>query len=145
MSTYNDVQTIGNQKVTTKYTCEQANLKYTIIGENIKEDFNFLINDLPNQLDEMLKNLNNAASIDNAFYLENSAKINDLMHIYDEISADTNNLKTGLAELYSAFLTDIDNVNAELANNFGYWAFSKPREASKEVEIIETPTEVSGN
>ena len=39
--------------------------------------------------------------------------------------------KNGLSTLYNAFVTDIDNVNAELEVNFGHVAFYTCNKASK--------------
>lgn len=139
MATYNDVQINGNTKTTSKYTCESANLSYTIIGDNISEDFEF-INTISTKLDEMLKKLESASSITDAFDIENGGHVSDITKAYNEIKSDVQLMKSGLSTLHSAFMTDIANVNAELENNFGYWAFNKPRLAGKTTETIETPT-----
>ncbi len=136
-NTYDDVQVDGNTKTTSKYVCESADLKYTIIGENIKEDFNFLINDIPNKLDEALNELKAAAAITNAFYLENGTTVSDISKSYDTMFIHVSALKSSLEVLYSSFMKDIDNVNAELENNFGYWAFNKPKLAGKVTEPID--------
>lgn len=140
MSYYNDVEINGNTKTTSKYTCESTDLEYRIIGDNIKADFNFINNDLPDKLTEMLAEIEAAAAVVDAFYFENGSKVSDISKAYEEIKGDVELMKAGLDTLHSAFMTDIDNVNAELANNFGYWAFNKPKLASKTTETIETTT-----
>lgn len=136
METYDDVQINGDTKTTSKYTCESANLSYTIIGDNISEDFDFL-NIMSDKLDEMLNNLENASAITNAFDFENGNRVYDITKAYNEIKSDVQVMKSGLSTLHSAFMTDIANVNAELSNNFGHWAFNKPRLAGKTTEAIE--------
>lgn len=139
MATYEDVQISGNTKTTSKYTCETANLSYTIIGSNISEDFQFL-NRLSEKLDEMLSQIRDVADKTTAFYFENGATANEITHAYNELKNDVALMQSGLSSLYSAFMTDIDNVNAELKNNFGYWAFNKAKLAGKTTETIETPS-----
>lgn len=134
--TYDVVETEGNTKVTTKYTCDAAALSYTIIGEEILNDFAFINGSIPDKLDEMLKELGNAAAITDAFYFENGTSISDINHAYEEIKKDVELLKTGLNDLSEGYKTAIANVNAELASNFGYWTASKPRVAGKVVEEI---------
>lgn len=134
--TYDVTETSGNTKVTTKYTCDAAALQYTIIGEDILNDFAFINTDIPNKLDEMLKELGDAAAITDAFYFENGSSVSDINHAYEEIKTDIEMLKTGLNDLKEGFKTAIANVNAELASNFGYWTASKPRVAGRTVEEI---------
>lgn len=106
-----------------KYTCKKKNMQYTIISDEIKKDFDFLLssNTMGNKLDEMLNYLNTAAGISNAFYFENSGSVQDINHVYEEIKNDVSQLKSELDTLHAAFMTDIDNVNAELEVNFGHW------------------------
>lgn len=139
-TTYDDVKVEGNVKTTTKYTCESADLSYTIIGDNIKGDFNFLTNTIQNKLDEMITELQAAASINDAFHFENGASVSDINKAYEEIKSDVSSAKELLDSLHSVFMTDIDNVNAELENNFGYWAFNKARVAGKTTEFVENST-----
>ena len=108
-------------------------MQYTIIGEDIKADFDFLLptGEIGNKLDEMLSNLKNAADITDAFYFENGSTASDIQHVYDEIDADVKNLKNTLNTLHSAFITDIDNINAELEVNFGHWIGYKCNKAEK--------------
>lgn len=106
-----------------KYTCTKKNMQYTIISDEIKKDFDFLLssNTMGNKLDEMLNYLNTAAGITNAFYFENGGSVQDINHVYEEIKNDVSQLKSDLDTLHAAFMTDIDNVNAELEVNFGHW------------------------
>ena len=106
-----------------KYTCTKKNMQYTIISDEIKKDFDFLLstNSMGNKLDEMLNYLNTAAGITNAFYFENGGSVQDINHVYEEIKNDVSQLKSDLDTLHAAFMTDIDNVNAELEVNFGHW------------------------
>lgn len=131
------VVTEGNTKTTITYSCEPKDMQYTIMGQDIKNDFNFLRLAIPRLLDEAMKNLNSAASISDAFYVEGNAKFNDLIHVHDELKKDVENLKENLNTLYNRYMTSIDNVNAELENNFGHWAFCKVNEAGRKVETIE--------
>lgn len=143
--TYDVVETSGTTKTTSKYTCESKDLQYTIIGDNIKSDFDFLINEIPDKLDAVLSELSNASANINAFQFSNESSVKDISEAYDEIKNDIDLLKNGLSTLHSAFMTDIDNVNAELENNFGYWAFNKPNLAGKVVETISTASSESNN
>lgn len=135
-NTYDVTETNGNTKVTTKYTCEAAALQYTIIGEDILNDFAFINETIPNKLDEMVRELSNAAAITDAFYFENGSSVADINHAYEEIKNDVELMKTGLNELREGFKTAIANVNAELASNFGYWTASKPKVAGRKVEEV---------
>lgn len=113
-----------------KYTCTKKNMQYTIISDEIKKDFDFLLssNTMGNKLDEMLNYLNTAAGISNAFYFENGGSVQDINHVYEEIKNDVSQLKSDLDTLHAAFMTDIDNVNAELEVNFGHWVGYKVNE-----------------
>ncbi len=106
-----------------KYSCTKKNMQYTIISDEIKKDFDFLLssNTMGNKLDEMLNYLNTAAGISNAFYFENGGSVQDINHVYEEIKNDVSQLKSDLDTLHAAFMTDIDNINAELEVNFGHW------------------------
>lgn len=106
-----------------KYTCTKKNMQYTIISDEIKKDFDFLLStgSMGQKLDEMLNYLNTAAGITNAFYFENGGSVQDINHVYEEIKNDVSQLKTELDTLHAAFMTDIDNINAELEVNFGHW------------------------
>lgn len=131
MASTTTTQTNSNgTTTTTKYSCDKSSMAYTIIGDDIKADFNFLLpgNEMCNKLDEVLMHLKNAAGVE-AFDID--GKYKDIQHVYTEIEKDINELKNGLSTLYNAFVTDIDNVNAELKVNFGHWAFYKCNKASK--------------
>lgn len=106
-----------------KYSCTKKNMQYTIISDEIKKDFDFLLStgSMGQKLDEMLNYLNTAAGITNAFYFENGGSVQDINHVYEEIKNDVSQLKTELDTLHAAFMTDIDNINAELEVNFGHW------------------------
>lgn len=136
--TYDVVEESGTTKTTKKYTCESESLSYTIIGDNIKEDFEFLTNQIPEKLNMVLKEISDAAAISDAFYFENGSSEYDISAAHTEIKKDIELINNGLTLLYNAFITDINNVNAELENNFGYWAFNKPKLAGKTVETIDS-------
>ncbi len=137
---YVDTTTTGNTTTSTEYTCQKKGMQYTIIGENIKADFNFLLNtgSIATKLDEMLKELELAANNNLGFYFENGTKVQDVHLVYDEIKGDVQKLKNDLSTLHSAFMTDIDNVNAELEVNFGHWVGYK-------VDAGRTTTTTSNN
>lgn len=137
-STYDVVENDGKTKTTKKYTCESANMSYTVIGDNIKEDFAFLTGQIPEKLSLILKEIEEATNISDAFYFENGNEVHDISEAYNKIKNDVELINTGLSTLYNAFLTDINNVNAELENNFGHWAFNKPKLAGKTVETIDS-------
>lgn len=125
----------GNTKTTTKttYTCSEEGFAYTIIGEDIKADFDFLKSDnsIGQKLDEMLSYLKNASDIDDAFYFENGSSVFDIVHAYEEIKKDVEENKKCLDTVHSVYITAIDNVNAELKTNFGYWAGYKVNKAGR--------------
>lgn len=121
-------------KTTVTYTCEVKDMQYTIIGENIKNDFKFLVEEIPSLLQQALNYLNQAANIKDAFYFENNSKVQDLIHVYEELNQDVNQLNQDLTTLHTSLIKDIDNVNAELASNFGHIAFYSTAEANRVVE-----------
>lgn len=127
----------GNSKTTAKYSVDTSGFGYSIITDDIKGDFNFLVDSLPNKLDEITKELDTATAITDGFYFEGSATESDISKARDEIKNDIDNLKTALTELYSAFMTDIDNINAELEYNFG-WIIIGEVKGSQRTETIET-------
>lgn len=131
--------TEGNKKTTATYSCDTSGFGYSIITDDIKSDFNFLINELPQKLDNAMTKINDAAAINNAFYFENGSVVSDLSAARDEIQSDINSLKTELASLHSAFMTDIDNINMELEYNFG-WIIIGEVKGSKRTVTIEEPT-----
>lgn len=117
----------------TKYDVQVDGVKYTVIGDNIKADFDFLIKDIPNMLEEARKKIKSASEINDAFMVENGAKVNDLMNLYEEINKDIDDAKNQLNIVHSAFMTDIDNINAELEYNFGDIELVSYEEAGREV------------
>lgn len=123
MATYVHTTTNGDTTTKTSYSCTKKNMQYTTIGEDIKKDFDFLLatGGICTNLDLMLVELQNAANVTTAFYFENGGVASDIQHVYDEIKEDVSRLKTQLASLHTAFMTDIDNINAELEINFGHW------------------------
>ena len=137
MATYTHTTTSTSGDTTTKtsttYSCTEESFAYTIIGEDIKADFNFLKSDdvLGQKLDEMLNYVKIASEISDAFYFENGASVYDIVHVYEEIKKDVEDNKNSLDTLYQAYMTAIDNVNAELKLNFGYWAGYKVNQGKK--------------
>ncbi|MDE5830654.1 MAG: hypothetical protein K2H53_03065, partial [Clostridia bacterium] len=99
------VVTEGNTKTTITYSCEPKDMQYTIMGQDIKNDFNFLKLAIPRLLDEAMKNLNSAASISDAFYVEGNTKYNDLMHVHSELQRDVEKIKENLNMLYDRYMT----------------------------------------
>jgi hypothetical protein len=136
-----EVSISGNTKTTTKttYTCTEEGFAYTIIGEDIKADFDFLKSDnaIGQKLDEMLSYIKSAADIDDAFYFENGSSVFDILHAYEELKKDVEDNKKCLDTLHSAYIKAIDNVNAELKTNFGYWAGYKVNKAGRSVKTEE--------
>ena len=119
---------MAEDTTTYTYSCgNHSGFEYYILGVDIRADFAFLkgnatgTDSIAGNLDEMLRHLKNATSNVNAFYFESGSTVSDLSDLYLEIEKDVNELKTSLSTLHSAFMTDIDNVNAELDGNFGYW------------------------
>lgn len=102
------------------YKCDTTGIGYSVITDDIKSDFDFLITDIPNALEEVRKEIDSAAVITDAFYFENGNKVNDITQAYQEMSSDITKLNEILNVLHDAFMTDIDNVNAELQNNYGW-------------------------
>ena len=64
-------------------------------------------------------------------------KMTKLIQIYDEIKKDVEDNKKCLDTLHSAYIKAIDNVNAELKTNFGYWAGYKVNKAGRSVKTEE--------
>ncbi len=131
--------TEDKKKTTATYSCDSSGFGYSIITDDIRGDFDFLINDLPQKLDNAMAEINDAAAITDAFYFENQSSVGDLSVARDEIQTDINNLKRELSLLHSAFMTDIDNVNMELEYNFG-WIIIGEVKGSQRTEVIESET-----
>ncbi len=136
-ATRTDSEESNGRRTTATYSCDTSGFGYSIITDDIKNDFNFLINELPQKLDNAMTELNNAAAIDNAFDFENQARVHDLTVARDEIQRDINALKNELSLLHSAFMTDINNINLELEYNFG-WILIGEVKGSSRTEVIET-------
>ena len=119
---------MAEDNTTYEYTCgDQTGFEYYVLGDDIRKEFDFLkssgtgTSTIAGNLDEMLKHLKVATSNTDAFYFENGSTITDFNDVYLEIEKDVKDLKSGLDVLHKAIMTDIDNVNAELDKNFGYW------------------------
>lgn len=134
---YEDVTVSGTTKTTTKYTCEAADMSYTIISDDIKNDFNFLKDggELYSKIEEIEGYIKSAAGVLDPFDVNGTRSVDKMK---DDILKQTTLLKSGLIALNSAFITDINNVNAELSTNFGHWAFSKVKNAGKTTETVES-------
>lgn len=134
MATYVYTENNGDTTTKTTYSCTKKNMQYTTIGEDIKKDFDFLLatGGICKNLDLMLAELQKAANVTSAFYFENGGVASDIQHVYDEINDDVTRLKEQLVSLHSAFMTDIDNVNAELEVNFGHWVGTNVKAGRKE-------------
>lgn len=123
---------MAEDTTTYEYSCgNQSGFEYYVLGDDIRAEFDFLKGSgtgtatIAGNLDEMLKYLKTATSNTNAFYFENGSTVQELESTYLEIEKDTNDLKSNLDVLHAAIMTDIDNVNAELDANFGYWVGRK--------------------
>lgn len=123
---------MAEDTTTYEYSCgNKSGFEYYVLGDDIKAEFDFLkgnntsTSSIAGNLDEMMIHLKTATSNADAFYFENGASVSDLSALYTEIEKDVNALKDNLNVLHSAFMTDIDNVNAELDKNFGYWVGRK--------------------
>lgn len=131
---------MAEDTTTYTYSCgTQSGFEFYIIGDDIRADFDFCKGSqtgaasIAGNLDEMLQHLKVATSNVDAFYFEGGSTVSDLSKLYTEIEKDVNELKDGLNTLHGAIMTDIDNVNAELKKNFGYWKGRKlfQKEAKK--------------
>ncbi len=133
--THTTSSTSGNTttKTSTTYSCSEEAFAYTIIGEDIKQDFNFLKSgdELGLKLDEVLNYIKVGSDISDAFYFENGSSVYDIVHVYDELKLDVDACKQCLDTLHAAYMTAIDNVNAELKVNFGYWAGYKVNQGKR--------------
>lgn len=127
----------GTQSV---YTCgDKKGFEYYKIGDDIKNDFSFLKGTstgetaIAGRLDLMLSSLKIATDNMNAFKISagSDGGVNNLNELYEEISQDVKALKNNLDVLHNAFMTDIDNVNAELDTNFGWWIGHDVKESKR--------------
>ena len=114
-----------------QYNVEIKSMEYTVMGEEIKEDFAFINTTLKDKIDEALNYFLDGSEIDDAFYVENTGAYSDLMHAYEVIKEDVELAKTQLDELHASCIDAIDQVNAELEYNFGHILFCKKVEAKK--------------
>lgn len=135
MADYTDTTTSGNTTTTIHYTSSKEAFHYTIIGENIKSDFNFLTSDMYTGLDEFMKYIHDAGAI-KAFNFNDSHF--DISNLEPELQSDVNQLKSSLEALKNSLIKDVDNVNAELKVNFGYWVGGRAREAGRETHTVST-------
>jgi hypothetical protein len=129
-------ETTGDNKVTASYDVDTSGMGYSIITPDIAADFDFLTGDLPNKLDEVAGFIQDAAGISDAFYFENGDTVQDISEAAEKLTNDINNLKGTLSTLHSAFMTDIDQINAELEYNYGWVTVVKPK-GSYKVDKIE--------
>ncbi|HAB65736.1 MAG TPA: hypothetical protein DCE23_00065 [Firmicutes bacterium] len=106
-----------NGDVDVTYSCDTEGIGYSIITDDIRGDFGFLINELPSALREVDSTLAKAASITDGFDFDG---LRDISSAYQEVRSDINQTIGLLKKLHSAFMLDIDNVNAELQNNYGW-------------------------
>ena len=123
---------MAEDTTTYTYSCgDKSGFEYYVLGDDIRKEFAFLKGSgtgtatIAGNLDEMLKYLKIATSNTDAFYFENGSTVNELEDTYLEIEKDVKDLRSNLDVLHAAFMTDIDNVNAELDKNFGYWVGRK--------------------
>jgi hypothetical protein len=132
----------GTTKTTVGYSIDTSGIGYSEISPDIREDFAFLVNDLPDKLDEVMKEIDSAASITDAFTFEPGTAVVDISKAQTELKTDISNLKSALAELYAAFMNDIDKINDELEYNYGWIIVGDVKETSRQTE--EVPTETNG-
>lgn len=126
----------GNKRGTANYTVDASGVGYSIITDDIKADFDFLLQELPNKLDEVSDEINQAAGITDAFYFENGSSYQDISEAAEKLNTEINNLKGTLGDLHSAFMTDIEQINAELEYNYG-WLIVGHAKGSVRTENIE--------
>lgn len=120
---------MAEDTVTYEYSCgNQSGFEYYVLGDDIRKEFDFLKssavgnNTIAGNLNEMMNYVKSASSNSSAFLISgNSGTESDLNKFQSEMEQYVNDLKSCLDTLHSAVMTDIDNVNAELDANFGYW------------------------
>lgn len=139
-----DSRVSGNTKTTAHYSVNTSGFGYSKITDDIKGDFDFLINDIPTKLDTCITELETANGYA-AFNFEGSGgSEKDLSKVLDEIKLDVSNLKNELSTLHQAFMNDIDDINAELEYNFG-WIMIGSVKGTERTEIIETESSSEGS
>jgi len=137
--------TEGTTKTTVGYSIDTTGIGYSKISPDIKEDFAFLVTDLPDKLDEVAKEIDSAASITDAFTFDTGASVIDISKAQNELKADISSLKTALSELYFAFMNDIDKINDELEYNYGWIIVGDVKETSRQTEEVPTTTEAGSH
>jgi len=125
MATNSGVIDDGKTKATANYTVEKGGMSYSIITDDIKAEFDFLTNEMPNKLDEAMGYIDTAAGVGEGFLFSNGETVSNIEKAQTKLKEEINNLKTSLATLHHAFMVDIDNVNAELEYNFGWVLIGK--------------------
>lgn len=132
-------QTEGNKKITANYSVDTSGFGFSIITDDIRNDFNFLTGDMYTKLDEASALLKTAAENQSAFYVDGSGgSVTDLSLAQQEIDRDINTIKTNLQSLRDAIDTAIDQVNAELEYNFGWIIIGETKGAVRTEEIPES-------
>lgn len=132
-------QTNGNQKITANYSVDTSGFGFSIITDDIRNDFNFLTNEMYTKLDEAANFLKLAAENQNAFYINGSGgNVTDLSLAQQEINNDINTIKNNLQNLRNAIDTAIDQVNAELEYNFGWIVIGETKGSVRTEEIPES-------
>lgn len=124
----------GTTETTANYSVDTSGFGYNTITQEIANEFNFLITDLPNKLDQVMSEVSNANAISDAFNFDD---VSDINIAYTKLSNDVNKLKTSLTDLHTAFMKDLDNINDELAYNFGWIIIGDVKGNTKE-RTVET-------
>lgn len=124
MGKYTYTTTNGDTTISTEYSCDKKSFAYTTISDDIKIWFDFLLENgsICNNLNQMLNYLQSAADIQTGFNIScDAGSSKDIQHVYKQINEEVNKLKSSMVELHNALDKDVDNINAELEVNFGYW------------------------
>lgn len=124
MGKYTYTTTNGDTTISTEYSCDKKAFAYTTISDDIKIWFDFLLENgsICSNLNQMLTYLQAAADIQNGFEIKSEAgNSKDIQHVYKQINSEVAKLKKSMVELHNALDKDVDNINAELDVNFGYW------------------------
>lgn len=121
---------MAEDSTTYTYTCgNKTGFEYYVLGDDIRREFDFLKssntgdNSISGNLAKMMEYIKSASSNTAAFLFKNNAGAteSDFSKLEQEIQQYVKDLNSSLDVLHSAIMTDIDNVNAELDLNFGYW------------------------